>query len=113
MVVEALAKAELGMGPAVTDREGVVVEFATLGTSHVGQLLAKKLDTVPLPAVPQVPSFIRKQGLVPENSPVISAAVAFRPADEFRLQTIPGLLGKVADPPPSPASEKLNVPITA
>lgn len=111
IVVEALAKAELGIGLAATDKEGVVVEFATLGTSHEGQLLAKKLETVPFPAVPQVPSFIRKQGLVPEKSPVISPTVALRAVAELRFHTSPGELGNVAEPPPSPAREKLYVPM--
>lgn len=50
-VVEELASAVLGIAPAATDSEGVEVEVATDGTSHVGQFAvsAAKLVTVPVP----------------------------------------------------------------
>jgi hypothetical protein len=65
-----LASAEVGIGPADTDKLGVVVALETIGTIHEGQLAedAPKLVTVPvpLPAVaPQsfnVPNASAKQG---------------------------------------------------
>lgn len=50
-VVATLARAELGMADAETERVGVEVEVATDGTNHVGQLpaLAIKLVTDPPP----------------------------------------------------------------
>jgi hypothetical protein len=50
-VTDAFASAELGIDEAATDRVGVVVDVATLGTSHDGQLplLAIKFVTLPDP----------------------------------------------------------------
>ena len=55
-VTEAFASAELGIAEADTLSVGTVVEVATLGTSHVGQLaeLAMKLVTVPPPELDPV-----------------------------------------------------------
>jgi hypothetical protein len=51
-VVEAWARALLGIAEAATAKDGVVVLFVTVGTNHVGQLPegAKKFVTLPDPA---------------------------------------------------------------
>ena len=51
-VVEGFANALFGIADADTESDGVEVEFATVGTSHVGQEAegVAKLITVPVPA---------------------------------------------------------------
>ena len=50
-VVVGLERALLGIGDAVTDNDGAVVLFVTVGTNHEGQLAdgAEKLVTLPPP----------------------------------------------------------------
>ena len=51
-----VAKALLGIALAATARLGVVVEFVTVGTNHVGHEAegAAKLETLPLPLATQL-----------------------------------------------------------
>ena len=49
IVMELLASALLGIAEAVTERAGVLLAFATDGTSHVGHVPAENSVTVPVP----------------------------------------------------------------
>ena len=65
-VVDALARDEFGIALAVTESVGVVVDVATLGTNHVGQLPALAMKFVTLP--PPLPLPVKVQ-VVPAQDP--------------------------------------------
>ena len=97
-VVAAFASAEFGIAEAETESVGVVVEVATLGTSHVGQepLDATKFVTEP----PPLPDPVNVQ-VVPEQEPAPAEKLNVKAPALVLIEVTPPELGVTHVPLPS------------